>query len=280
VAGYLAGLPPGDPLLRDYEWWVVPHINPDGEALNRSWYGDDDAAYDLPRYLAGRVRELPGDDIEFGFPVHEDDREARPEPRAVHRWWQTDPRPFVLHVSLHGMGFAAGPWFLIDRSWRDRCDLLKERCATEVAARGYTLHDVERRGEKGFVRLGRGFCTRPDSRYMREHFLALGDEETASRFRPSSMETARRFGGDTLTLVTEMPLFITPGVGEALGPPDPVAVEWKERIEGWRLQLQDEDGVAAVTAAALASGMRAMPVRDQMVLQWTMIAAGLASQRP
>jgi hypothetical protein len=234
LAGYLAGLPPDDPLSKDYEWWLVPHINPDGEARNRSWYGADDAVYDLPRYLAGRVRELPGDDIEFGFPVHEDDRDARPEPRAVYQWWNADPRPFALHVSLHGMGFAAGPWFLIDRSWRDRCDLLKTRCATAVAALGYTLHDVERQGEKGFIRLGRGFCTRPDSRYMREHFLALGDQETASRFRPSSMETARGLGGDSLTLVTEMPLFITPGVGEELGPPDPVAVEWKERIEGWR----------------------------------------------
>jgi hypothetical protein len=275
VAAYLAGLPPDDHLLADYQWWIVPHINPDGEAQNRAWYRDDEVVYDLAAHLGNVAREAPGDDIEFGFPNDDDDNDARPEPRAVFEWWRSDARSFAVHVSMHGMGFSAGPWFLIDRSWKDRCALLQQRCAGKVAELGYTLHDVERLGEKGFVRLGRGFCTRPDSRYMREHFLALGDEETASRFRPSSMETARRLGGDTLTLVTEMPLFITPGVGEELGPPDPVAAEWKDRIEGWRAQVHDADGIAAVAAEASASGIQPMPVRDQMVLQWTLVAAGL-----
>jgi hypothetical protein len=137
------------------------------------------------------------------------------------------------------------------------------------------LHDVDRRGEKGFFRLGRGFCTRPDSRYMREHFMQHGDEETAALFRPSSMETIRSLGGDPLTLVSEMPLFITPGVGEQLGPPDPVARGWKERIDGWRAQVHLKDGPRAVAAAAEAGGLRPMPVRDQMMLQWAFVTAGL-----
>ena len=52
---------------------------------------------------------------------------------------------------------------------------------------------------------------------MSEYFMAAGDPVTASLFRPSSMETVRSLGGDPLTLVSEMPLFITPGVGEVLG---------------------------------------------------------------
>ncbi len=115
------------------------------------------------------------------------------------------------------MGFAAGPWFLVEGEWKDRCNVLKERCAARVAELGYALHDVQRNGEKGFFRLGRGFCTRPDSKYMRKHFSQLGDNRTAALFRPSSMETVRALGGDPLTLVSEMPLFITPGVGEELG---------------------------------------------------------------
>ncbi len=275
LCAYLSTLPPNDPLIEQYDWWIVPHVNPDGEAVNSAWYDGDDVIYDFGRYSRHVVRELPGDDIEFGFPKGEDDHDGRPAPRAVYDWWRTSTDAFALHASLHSTGFAAGPWFLIEEAWKDRCELLKERCADRVTALGYVLHDVERNGEKGFVRLGRGFTTRPDSRYMRKHFLELGDEETASRFRPSSMETIRSLGGDPLTLVSEMPLFITPGVGEELGPPDPVLELWKERRVRWRAAAQTEERAAAVAREAQEAGLRAMPVRDQMILQWTFIVAGL-----
>jgi hypothetical protein len=173
------------------------------------------------------------------------------------------------------MAFAAGPWFLIEEAWKDRVAPLKRRCLRATSDLGYEPHDVERGGEKGFFRLGRGFCTRPDSRYMREHFLALGDVETAEKFRPSSMETIRTLGGDPLTLVSEMPLFLTPGVGVTLGPPDPVAEEWKQRIAAWREELQEGASAGDVLDAATAQGLTPMPVRDQMRLQWTLIVGGL-----
>jgi hypothetical protein len=68
LVGFLGRLPADDPLLTEYEWWVMPHINPDGARRNLSWQRDGADLYDLPAYLAGVVRELPGDDIEFGFP--------------------------------------------------------------------------------------------------------------------------------------------------------------------------------------------------------------------
>ena len=55
------------------------------------------------------------------------------------------------------MAVAAGPYFLVERSWWPR---LREMAATltrEVESAGYTLHDVERHGEKGFHRLARGW---------------------------------------------------------------------------------------------------------------------------
>lgn len=277
LCGFLGALAPEDPLLSRFEWWIVPHANPDGEARNRAWHADGDAAYDVAAYLAGAVRELPGDDVEFGFPsgTAAEDPEVRPENRALFDWWFSAEHPFTLHVSLHGMAFAAGPWFLIEPAWADRCDPLKARCRTAVSDLGYVLHDVERGGEKGFRRLGRGFCTRPDSRAMRDHFLSLGDPETASRFRSSSMEAVRSLGGDPLTLVSEMPLFVLPGVGETLGPPDPAAEEWKRRLASWHERLGGGEDPVGVRAEARAAGLRAMPVRDQMRLQWTLIAAGL-----
>ncbi|UCF20890.1 MAG: peptidase [Gemmatimonadota bacterium] len=278
LCAYLAELPDDDPLIEGYDWWIVPHINPDGAARNRAWQAPGAEAYDLVEYLSHAVRELPGDDIEFGFPPAGDDDGARPENRAVYDWWRSSETPFTLHVSLHGMAFAAGPWFLIEAAWTDRCGMLMQRCVSLVAKLGYELHDVERRGEKGFFRIAKGFCTRPDSRYMRQYFESLGDEATAALFRPSSMETIRSRGGDPLTLVSEMPLFITPGVGATLGPPDPVAEEWKRRIEEWRAMVADAEG-GEVARAARRAGLRPMPVRDQMVLQWGFISAGLAQTK-
>jgi len=277
LSAYLASQPADHPhpLMKDSEWWVVPHINPDGERRNRVWYDDADEHYDIGTYLTHVIREKPGDDIEFGFPRDATDGDARPENRAAYEWWRSADGPFALHLSLHGMAFAAGPWFLIDAAWTDRCAELMTYCTTATQAHGYELHDVERLGEKGFVRIGRGFTTRPDSRAMRAHFLGLGDEATAARFRPSSMETIRSLGGDALTLVSEMPLFLTPGVGLVLGPPDPAAEAWRARIDGWRVQIAQGADAGAIRAQAQDAGLRPMPVRDQMTLQLTMLDAGM-----
>ena len=93
-----------------------------------------------------------------------------------------------------------------------------------------------------------------------------------------------RAGGDPLTLVSEMPLFITPGVGETLGPPDPVGEEWKERRGRWQGALSggrvDSAGErAAVLAEMSASGLTPMPILDQMSLQWRLVSAGLEQVR-
>lgn len=235
LAGYLAELSErstDDPLLARYSWWIVPHANPDGAARNASWQAGEPDAYDLAAYLAGVERENPPEDVEFGFPAGEEGplgardpgrrkapavtgasataRRPRSENRAIYDWWRRAEGPFALHASLHGMALAEGPWYLVEPAWRDRCGTLMERCAGATRRLGYRLHDVDRGGEKGFVRVAPGFSTRPDSRALRRHFLARGDEETATAFRPSSMEAVRGLGGDPLTLVSEMPLFLAP----------------------------------------------------------------------
>ena len=276
LIGYLAQLADHSPLLEDYQWWIVPHANPDGEEKNRKWYTGQDETMDLVRYLTHFKRELPGEDMEFGFPRDEDDIEARPETRGIVRWWKTADRPFRLHVSLHGIAFAAGPWFLIEPAWTSHCRQLKAMCRRAVGEMGYRLHDVDRQGEKGFRRLEEGFCTRPDSQAMAQYFLDLEDESTAGKFRPSSMEVIRALGGDPLTLVTEMPLFILPKVGETLGPPDLEALRWKKRIERWKVAIsQGQEVDESIGREAAEHGLRAMPIRDQMELQWILIAAGV-----
>lgn len=274
LVAYLHGLPKAHPLMADYDWWIIPHTNPDGEARNLSWFDPEAEAVDPLTYFRQAVREAPGDDMEFGFPRGPDDEGARPENRAIRAWWEEADGPFELHASLHGMAIAGGPWFLIEPAWCERCDLLKQRCREQTRALDYQLHDIERHGEKGFHRLERGFCTRPDSISMRDHFLERDDAETAARFRPSSMETMRSFGGDCLTLVSEMPLFITPGVGDTIDP-DPKADEWRARLSQWR-ELADQGGdLTQIERDISKSDLHPMPLRDQMKLQWTFITAGL-----
>jgi zinc carboxypeptidase len=279
LAAFLWTRQEDDPLLAAATWYVVPHVNPDGEAKNAAWSaatvpavdhrGAADHAFDLALYLRGAVREKPGDDVEFGFPRSGEDAGARPENRAVAAFLARGA-PFHLHGSFHGMGFASGPWFLLEPAWIDRTAKLRHAVRERVGAMGYHPFDVDRGGEKGFHRIDRGFTTRPDSRAMIAYFEERGDPETAARFRPSSMECVRSLGGDPLTLVSEMPLFLRPlAAGESGRPDDPRFTAWLGRLSA----LPPEQ----VRAEAARSGVRGMPIRDQMRLQLAFLEAALAA---
>ncbi len=275
LAAYLLSLPGNDPLLREYEWWIVPHLNPDGEQRNIQWFTPKDDAANFARYLKYAQRELPGEDVEFGFPRSMDDVGARPENRCLNRWWSEAEGVFHCHGSLHSMHLAAGPWFLVEPSWRERLNTLIAVCQAEVRESGYRLHDVERNGEKGFHRIAPGFCTRPNSAQMAQYFLSQGDMETAAKFRPSSMELIRSLGGDAFTFVTEMPQFIAPGIAENIGPPDLVAERWKTRLLQWRKELQEGASEEKINETAIKLGLVAMPWREQMRFQWLLITEAI-----
>lgn len=271
----LAGLPADSETLTRMEWWIVPHANPDGEARNLGWAGAVGERVDPVAYVRGVHRELPGDDVEFGFPRDAGDDGARPENRALFDWWCSAGGPFRLHVSLHGMAVATGPWFLLEAAWAERTAWLQEACRRETAALGYRLHDVDRRGEKGFVRLGPGFSSRPDSREMIRHFRDRGDETTARLFRPSSMETIRSLGGDPLTLVSEMPLFLVPPPPDEAPSTSEDVTRWSTQLATWRRELETGRSPDEVRREIDAAGIVPMPVRDQMRLQWTFVTAGI-----
>ena len=289
LARYLGELDSNHPLLEEIEWRLVPHVNPDGALRNRPWSevelatsdhrGQTDRAYDPVLYVRHVVRELPGDDIEFGFPRDSADNSARPENLAVARFLEA-AGPLHLHGSFHGMGLAPGPWFLIERDWIDRTPEMRRQLRRQVSAMGYPIFDVDRRGEKGFERIDQGFSTRPDSGAMRDHFLQLGDQEMAARFRPSSMELVRSLGGDPLTLVSEMPLFLVAETSSrSQGPVFKAGTEGKRQLQDQLRVLAAELPIEAARTEMTKLGVRAMPIRDQMRLQLAFLQQALNAVR-
>ncbi|HVG08799.1 MAG TPA: M14 family zinc carboxypeptidase [Thermoanaerobaculia bacterium] len=253
LVGYLSSRPDDR-----YTWYIVPHVNPDGEARNAAWSepGLQAGVFDLGPFLRHAVREKPGDDMEFGFP------DLRPENRAVAEFL-AGGAPFILHGSFHSIAFAPGPWFLIEPAWIDRTASLRNALRERVRALGYGVFDVDRGGEKGFRRIDEGFSTRPDSRSMIAWFEERGDPAAAAKFRPSSMEYVRSLGGDPFTFVSEMPLFLRPlPEGDTGRPDDPIFRAWLERVA-----LSGDDQV------------RGMPIRDQMRLQLAFLDEALQAAR-
>lgn len=190
-------------LLREqYTFVICPQVNPDGAEANKRWFSPTPH---LETYLRHVKREAPGDDIEFGYPG--DGKGAlRPENQAVADFLSSHG-PYNVHASLHSMGTAEGAWFLIEKSWVEQTQPLRQRLAELARRHGLELHDIQRNGQKGFNRISRGFCTTPTSTAMRQFFRESNDIATAEKFHLSSMEYVKSLGGNPLAVVTEFPNF-------------------------------------------------------------------------
>jgi hypothetical protein len=262
-------------LLQKFTWTIIPHANPDGELINRKWYSENDRIIGLAENILHSFREKPGDDLEFGFPDPKTPA-LRPENEAIYNFWKAAESNFLIHISLHGMNRSFGPWFLIDRLWENRSEHIRKACKVKANELGYRLHDLDRKGEKGFYRFEAGFASRPDSWEMKKHFLERNDEDTASKFHPSSMESIRSLGEDCLTLVSEMPLFILPDPPADISWPNPVWDRWSYQFASWKAELESGKKTATeVETEAAHAGIKPMPLKDQMLLQWQFFASGV-----
>jgi hypothetical protein len=273
---FLSKLSGGHPLLKKICWYIVPHANPDGEARNKAWYDDKDTIYDLALYLQHVARELPGDDMEYGFPIENQIGSLRPENQFIYDFWRSADHSFSLHASLHGMGMSFGPWFLIESDWQNRSAFLQKHCQQKVLSMNYSLFDWDRKGEKGFFKISEGFSTRPDSGSMKAFFLERNNPVMASKFHPSSMESIRSLSHDCLTLVSEMPLFLIPKAAGHFTETAALFTKWKELFKSWKKQLiKGDDNKDEFNTLFAQNGIHPMPVQDQMILQWHFICAGI-----
>ncbi len=251
--------------LEQFRFHVVPQINPDGADRNRPWFGHPPAFAD---YAEGVRREPPDQDVEFGF---ENTPEARPECRAAMAFLRQGA-PYAAHFSLHGMPFAEGAWWLLSSAWAAQSTALMDALEEFCRELGMPLHDIDRRGEKGFTRLRPGFSTTPTSTAMRAFFSERGDAEMASKFRPSSMEFVASLGGDPLCMVSEVPLFLLTKGPSTLE--DPVFLRFRDALEAAQVLGGEEQSQARASLAA-NYGVDPVPLERQMRLQLAMILLAL-----
>ena len=255
-------------LFERFTFRVVPHVNPDGEVHNQPWI---EAWPDVEAYLRHRIREQPGRDVEFGYPV------MREENRVVSRFL-FDYSPLTLHMSLHGMGFSEGAMLLIERHWVGRTERLREDFVAAASEAGLAVHDHDRGSEKGFEYIGPGFWTTPEGTAMRRYFRDNGDFETARNFYYSSMELARIAGYDAerrrhpLALVTELPLFVIerayerePGLASAY-------LALKDELPELKRKLQEGQSIERELAAY---ELRPLDIGTAVQLQLRCIELGL-----
>ncbi len=136
LAQFLGDLPPEDSLLSHFTWVIIPDANPDGAAINSVWWHQSQEQVDLAANLIGAYRELPGDDIEFGFPLDPSIGPLRPENQHIYAFWKSLGLNFKLHASLHGMHRAYGPWFLLDKDFAVEAKPLIRKIQRLVFANG------------------------------------------------------------------------------------------------------------------------------------------------
>ncbi|PCJ63984.1 MAG: hypothetical protein COA73_04640 [Candidatus Hydrogenedentota bacterium] len=252
-------------MLEEFTFHVISQMNPDGADRNRPWFRDP---FSMADYLNQTIRELPGDDMEFGFG---DDGDERPECQAMQSFLRPHA-PYAAHFSLHGLAFAEGAWCLVCREWENLGIPFMEAFTHLCEVLDFPQHDIDRHGEKGFVRYRKGFTSTPHSKPMQQHFLNLGDSETAALFKPSSMQWIQSLGGDPLCIVSELPLFHIDLTSPSLD--DLYTARLKEELTLIRSKnktLSDDD------LAPLKSrfNMKPTPIELQIRLQMGMILLAL-----
>jgi len=267
---FLSGAEDARQLTSHFTFYICPQVNPDGSAANEAWFHDPINEWE---YLQHVVREPPGDDIEFGYP-DSSGRALRPENEAVAAFLR-EGGPYVYHASLHGMAYAEGAWFLIGKEWASRTGELQRRLTAVAERAGLPLHDIDRRGDKGFTRIAHGFCTTPTSVAMREHFHSVNDPATAALFHPSSMEFVQSLGGDPLVMVSELPLFLIgrrePAEEGCAPPPGTTAFE-KFRAALPEMKARAERGDRSPLKDLLEQyDVRALDISTQVQVQGAMV---------
>lgn len=193
----------GNELLKKWTFYIIPQMNPDGALRNKSW---TELPLSLMMYLEKSKRDLPSEDLEFGFPGSNSSNNIHPENKAAAEFLGPHG-PFHAHFSLHNLIVGGGAWFLIDKKHSNDSFQLQAKLKGIAEKLNVPLYDIDRKGEKGFVRLSAGFSTTPSSAELRKYYQEHSHPDWAENTHLSSMDFIENLGGEPLSLVSEIPMF-------------------------------------------------------------------------
>lgn len=193
----------GNELLRKWTFFIIPQMNPDGALRNKSW---TELPLSLKLYLEKSKRDLPSEDLEFGFPSVQSSTNIHPENIAAAEFL-SQQGCFQAHFSLHNLIVGGGAWFLIDKKHSNDSFHLQAKLKGIAEKLNIPLYDIDRKGEKGFVRLSAGFSTTPSTIELRKYYQEHSHPEWAEKIYLSSMDYIESLGGEPLSLVSEIPMF-------------------------------------------------------------------------
>lgn len=196
----------GNELLKKWTFYIIPQMNPDGALRNKNW---TTLPLSLKLFLEKSDRDLPGEDLEFGFPESTENTNIRPENKAAIDFLGGHGS-YHAHFSLHNLSIGGGVWFLIGKNHSGDCFQLQAKLKGISEKFNVPLYDIDRKGEKGFFRLSAGFSTTPSSILIKKYLADHNHLDWSEKIHSSSMEFIENLGGEPLTLVSEIPYFLCP----------------------------------------------------------------------
>jgi hypothetical protein len=196
-------------LRRQITFHCLPMLDPDGVSRNWGWMTDPISLKNLCRFSYRGID--PAEDLEHCLPLSIE-QDLRPEARAFKEYIDSLPR-LDSYVTLHNLHLAGGPLFAVTAGNGRGISPL-----TGFLSRTCRQHDLEPMdenlyGRQGITRLAPGFVTPPLIQDMREAYR--DQEHILQKIKMTTYQYASESCGAKLSLITEIPLFVSPDLNDS-----------------------------------------------------------------
>jgi len=188
------------PLLKN-RFLFVPQANPDGVMHNKEWMKPD---FNYESFVLNAYRDLPEDDIEWGFPV-ENKTVRRPEAKAIKAFFDQQSR-VDYYVSLHSGFSIPGLLFLLNGQENQNEKIIN--FLTDFSLNideKIGLLEEDPAGQMGWKRIEKGFFNIPSYEDLKKFIELSGDKELINTLMLNSVQYVEQNLGAKFAMVSELP---------------------------------------------------------------------------